>query len=535
MPTTTSPARAAARPACTSSPPRPRQAAGTSPQVWESARRSRRSTGILALESRYGPGGPPGDATVSRPRARGRRLFSARLEGRPDPRRGLHVRRPTARGRGPWSTSSSPDAAQAGLGAVTRAPAWRPPLGVDLDDTGQRRPWTVSKAACRALVEGTSPLGSGSCLSKSRASRWSSRTPGRAHNPQCREAHDPRPRAHPSHPMSAPHCVDCSGLVPASARHDSRGDISLSAPRGGFVPPGPSGAPSRGMGARAADGAELLTRSTRRPSPRPLAMGRRAGAAEKLCQRHLAEEGRYPRSVGHRGVGDGCDETGGDDIAEMLALLSSSPLSAEFGAASMGSRSSPSTSSGGRGWSDVAGSGFFPGCLPPRDRPRAKQSSFRRRSPRTSPRGPTRAALTAGGSRASSGRRRARTAPASPGHRVPATGKIDDDLAAIYLAWSGWSYGRGAMGAPAGEGLAGGSRRRRSPSRTRTTGSTTSFGLRRLPAGPRWPRGGRSARCGAGWAPEGSLRGLLDPGRAGALTRREAARSCGHGLLTRNG
>jgi cobaltochelatase CobN len=30
----------------------------------------------------------------------------------------------------------------------------------------------------------------------------------------------------------------------------------------------------------------------------------------------------------------------------------------------------------------------------------------------------------------------------------------DDDLAAVYLAWSGWSYGRGAMGAPAGEALA---------------------------------------------------------------------------------
>jgi cobaltochelatase CobN len=30
----------------------------------------------------------------------------------------------------------------------------------------------------------------------------------------------------------------------------------------------------------------------------------------------------------------------------------------------------------------------------------------------------------------------------------------DDDLAAVYLAWSGWSYGRAAMGAPAGEALA---------------------------------------------------------------------------------
>jgi cobaltochelatase CobN len=30
----------------------------------------------------------------------------------------------------------------------------------------------------------------------------------------------------------------------------------------------------------------------------------------------------------------------------------------------------------------------------------------------------------------------------------------DDDLAAVYLAWSGWSYGRSGMGAPAGEALA---------------------------------------------------------------------------------
>jgi cobaltochelatase CobN len=31
--------------------------------------------------------------------------------------------------------------------------------------------------------------------------------------------------------------------------------------------------------------------------------------------------------------------------------------------------------------------------------------------------------------------------------------RSDDDLAAVYLAWGGWSYGRGAMGAPAGDAM----------------------------------------------------------------------------------
>ena len=62
----------------------------------------------------------------------------------------------------------------------------------------------------------------------------------------------------------------------------------------------------------------------------------------------------------------------------------------------------------------------------------------------------------------------------SPSSRA-GTGAATSDLAAVYLAWGGWAYGRAGMGLPAGRGAcAGASPRSRSRSRTRTTGSTTS-------------------------------------------------------------
>jgi cobaltochelatase CobN len=99
----------------------------------------------------------------------------------------------------------------------------------------------------------------------------------------------------------------------------------LSALQGGFVSPGPSGAPTRGM-------ADILPTGRNFYSVDPQAIPSQAawkvGVAlgDALLSRYLEEEGRYPESLGIVIWGSPTMRTKGDDIAEVLYLMGVRPV-----------------------------------------------------------------------------------------------------------------------------------------------------------------------------------------------------------------
>jgi cobaltochelatase CobN len=93
---------------------------------------------------------------------------------------------------------------------------------------------------------------------------------------------------------------------------------------GRFVPPGPSGAPSRGRPDVLPTGRNFYSVDTRAvPTRTAWTLGLRA--ANLLIERHLQEHGEYPRAVGLSVWGTATMRTGGDDIAQAMALLGVRP------------------------------------------------------------------------------------------------------------------------------------------------------------------------------------------------------------------
>jgi cobaltochelatase CobN len=99
----------------------------------------------------------------------------------------------------------------------------------------------------------------------------------------------------------------------------------LAALNGRFVPAGPSGSPTRGRVDVLPTGRNFYGIDPRSlPSELAWDVGRRL--ADALLARHLAEEGAYPRMVGLVAWGTSAIRTGGDDAAEILALLGVRPI-----------------------------------------------------------------------------------------------------------------------------------------------------------------------------------------------------------------
>ncbi|HOT07404.1 MAG TPA: cobaltochelatase subunit CobN [Methanotrichaceae archaeon] len=94
---------------------------------------------------------------------------------------------------------------------------------------------------------------------------------------------------------------------------------------GGFVSPGPSGAPTRGM-------ADILPTGRNFYSIDPQAIPSQAAwkvgvaQADALLERYLEDEGRYPESLGMVIWGSPTMRTKGDDIAEVLCLMGVRPV-----------------------------------------------------------------------------------------------------------------------------------------------------------------------------------------------------------------
>ncbi|HET9654411.1 MAG TPA: cobaltochelatase subunit CobN [Kineosporiaceae bacterium] len=104
---------------------------------------------------------------------------------------------------------------------------------------------------------------------------------------------------------------------------DELGNV-LAALDGRFVPPGPSGSPTRGLVNVLPTGRNFYSVDPKAiPSRNAWEVGR--ALADSLLARHLADTGTYPRSVGLTVWGTSAMRTQGDDIAEILALLGCRP------------------------------------------------------------------------------------------------------------------------------------------------------------------------------------------------------------------
>ncbi|MBO0663551.1 cobaltochelatase subunit CobN [Jiella sp. MQZ9-1] len=94
---------------------------------------------------------------------------------------------------------------------------------------------------------------------------------------------------------------------------------------GRFVPPGPSGAPTRGRPDVLPTGRNFFSVDTRAvPTEAAYRLGRRS--AELLVVRHLQDHGEWPTALGLSAWGTSNMRTGGDDIAQALALIGVKPV-----------------------------------------------------------------------------------------------------------------------------------------------------------------------------------------------------------------
>ncbi|MEF3275655.1 MAG: cobaltochelatase subunit CobN [Chloroflexus sp.] len=117
----------------------------------------------------------------------------------------------------------------------------------------------------------------------------------------------------------------CNWVVPR-LRQSVNDEIAhlLAALSGQFVPPGPSGAPTRGMAHVLPTGRNFYSLDPR-SVPSVAAWETGQGLARDLLQRYQREYGHLPESVGISIWGTSLIRTAGDDVAQVMALLGVRP------------------------------------------------------------------------------------------------------------------------------------------------------------------------------------------------------------------
>jgi cobaltochelatase CobN len=109
----------------------------------------------------------------------------------------------------------------------------------------------------------------------------------------------------------------------ASGRREIEGVLRGLA--GQYVPPGPSGAPTRGRPDVLPTGRNFYALDVRTvPTPAAWDIGR--AAAELLVERYFQEHGDWPKAIALSAWGTSNLRTGGDDIAQALALMGAQPV-----------------------------------------------------------------------------------------------------------------------------------------------------------------------------------------------------------------
>jgi cobaltochelatase CobN len=117
----------------------------------------------------------------------------------------------------------------------------------------------------------------------------------------------------------------CTTLAPNLARTTDETRHLLEALNGAYVPAGPSGSPSRGMAHVLPTGRNFYTVDPR-GLPTPAAWSTGVALAREALARHFADQGRWPESIALTIWGTPTMRTGGDDIAQALALLGVRPI-----------------------------------------------------------------------------------------------------------------------------------------------------------------------------------------------------------------
>ncbi|MGH3822165.1 MAG: cobaltochelatase subunit CobN, partial [Pseudonocardiaceae bacterium] len=116
----------------------------------------------------------------------------------------------------------------------------------------------------------------------------------------------------------------CTELVPRLAATPAEITNVLRALDGRFIEPGPSGSPTRGLISVLPTGRNFYSVDPKSiPTRNAFDVG--AALAESLLERHRADTGRWPDSVGLTVWGTSAMRTQGDDIGEVLALLGVRP------------------------------------------------------------------------------------------------------------------------------------------------------------------------------------------------------------------
>ncbi|WP_250122476.1 cobaltochelatase subunit CobN [Chroococcidiopsis sp. CCMEE 29] len=114
-------------------------------------------------------------------------------------------------------------------------------------------------------------------------------------------------------------------LLPALRQTDREITQLLRGLDGRYIPSGPSGAPTRGRPEVLPTGRNFYSVDIRAiPTETAWDVGRKA--AEALIERYTQENGEYPKTLGLSVWGTSTMRTGGDDIAEALALLGVQPV-----------------------------------------------------------------------------------------------------------------------------------------------------------------------------------------------------------------
>lgn len=113
-------------------------------------------------------------------------------------------------------------------------------------------------------------------------------------------------------------------VLPSIAKTTSEITNLLDGLDGEFIPPGPSGAPTRGMPELLPTGRNFYSVDIRAvPSPYAWTVGKRL--ADSMLEKNLEGTGEYPESIGIVAWGTSNMRTKGDDIAEILYLLGVKP------------------------------------------------------------------------------------------------------------------------------------------------------------------------------------------------------------------
>jgi cobaltochelatase CobN len=247
-------------------------------------------------------------------------------------------------------------------------------------------------------------------------------------------------------------------VAPRLARTTDEIDHVLRALRGGYVPAGPSGSPTRGLVNVLPTGRNFYSVDPK-AIPSRLAWDVGTALADSLLARHLADTGGYPASVGLTVWGTSCMRTQGDDIAEILALLGCRPVWDDASRRVTGFEVVPAAELG-RPRIDVTVriSGFFRDAFP--HVVALVDDAVRAVAELEEPAEVNYVRAHADEDTASHGDRRRATARVF-GSKPGAYGagllplidarnwRSDADLAEVYAVWGGYAYGRGLDGRPA--------------------------------------------------------------------------------------